>query len=592
MEDILKQFGYNSFRDGQKESIDSILSGQDTISILPTGAGKSFIYQFAAVAKGKGLTLVISPLISLMQDQVGSLAKLEIAGAYCNSSQTEEEQMVVLSRAVTGKIQILFVSPERAVSKSFLRIFEKMNVQLLVIDEAHCISSWGHDFRPEYKELFVLRNTHANSFPILALTATATKEVIDDISKSLQLKNHKLIKTSFYRKNLHYSVEYFHKLDEKFQRLLEIVKEFQTSKDKVIIYSSTRAHVEKIYAFLKKEKFKVGKYHAGRSDLDRDKNYSSFVNGKSNVLVATNAFGMGVDQPNVRLVIHFQAPSSVEAYYQESGRAGRDGKDSNCILFFQKSDFVVQSFLQKKKFSQNASLDFLQKYSLSKECRAKFLCKFFGEDIKPCGSCDICLETVSGSRVQFETNEKIREERKKERSGVHLSDAEKESILEQVKEYPAKYWAKIHILTLKGSKSSPVLRRKLETANQYGKLKHIPEESIQREIDLLLEKGVFLLAGGKYQKLFHKDFPPLKRQKSVTSQGSTHLAKLKNYRDRTAKRLRWKKYMVLNNQALRLIAESKPTTLQELQEIRGVGPAKIQKFGNDILKIMNGEQDF
>lgn len=393
MEKLLKKyFGYDKFRSNQKDIIHNVISGKDTLVLMPTGGGKSISFQIPALHLN-GVTIVISPLISLMKDQVESLKLNKIPAEYLSSTMSQIDQDEILFRTINNEVKLLYISPERLATKSFRDFLKKINLSLITIDEAHCISEWGHDFREDYRKLKSLKSDFP-LIPIIALTATATTKVKNDILKQLNLDEPKVFQTSFNRENLNIQVR------DKKNSLAKILALVEKNKNEsIIIYCHSRKDCENLSDELNKYGFKSIVYHAGLSSKKRDLNQELFINDKVNIIVATIAFGMGIDKSNVRLVIHNTFSKSIEGYYQEIGRAGRDGLESNCVLFYSKEDkrkhefFINYSNSSNSRKESNIKLQDMISFCETSKCRKKFILEYFGENfnIENCGSCDICL---------------------------------------------------------------------------------------------------------------------------------------------------------------------------------------------------------
>lgn len=597
MRAALAVFGLTELRPGQGDAVRALIEGRDALVILPTGGGKSLIYQLPAVMQDSGITLVVSPLIALMKDQTDALKSRGIAAEFCNSTQDELEQRRVLSHAVTGKIKLLYVSPERALSSDFRALLPRMNVRLIAVDEAHCISQWGHDFRPEYRSLHQLRAASGGNVPVAALTATATERVIKDVVSALDLRDYSLVKKSFFRPNLNYRIEYPASDAEKQSLLLHLLEEGnfrQRHAGKCIIYCATRKKVEQIFEFLKAHGFNAGRYHAGRSSAGREKMHDSYAAGKVNILVATNAFGMGMDAPDVRMVLHYQVPASIDAYYQESGRAGRDGRESQCVLFFNNADFVTQSFIAGSGSGSDGLLAYVREFGFSQTCRQTFLCGYFGEQISGCGKCDFCLAGDANAGRSFLDREREKKQNHQTRSAYAFTTEETEAIFTVLREFPGKFGKKILAGILRGSKARDIIRYRLSQSSVYGALAHVPEESIVRFFEDAIMAGQIRIAGTKYPRIYLAENPPQKRKtpeeaanrKPGRSSESELLRQLRSYRDREARRLKWKKYMVLQNAILVRIAAMKPESQADLALVKGLGQARVERFGREILRIV------
>lgn len=563
-------------------------------------------YQLPALverALGRGTTLVISPLIALMQDQVDALMGRGVMAAALNSSLSRYEQEEVESALEAGLLDVLMVSPERAAKPQFRRLLADCEIALVAVDEAHCVSSWGHDFRPEYMRLGELRQiVHA---PMMALTATATPRVVNEIISGLGLKQVEVIRGSFARPNLHFSVRHESSHDERISQVVAMLDKHElrgnTGSGRAIIYCASRKKVETVASELRSTNYRVGYYHAGRPLEARLKAQSAFESGRTRVLVATNAFGMGIDYPDVRVIVHFQAPGSLEAYYQEAGRASRDGQPGHCLMFFSAGDMTLQRRLVRNASDRKRSggaLASIEAYADSTNCRQESLCRHFDPDaqLAVCGCCDIC---VSGDEVAAE---------REATRAAHLASIEQlrgdelETVVSAVGNLRKPVGKSSLARALRGSKAKALRKYGLQNLPELGDLKERSEASIVAAIEELLNCGRLAPKGQKYPTVWlpgkavrskasadastSSSSRSGQRRKRNTAKTSNLRRALELYRNRTAKKLSWKPYMVLHKKVILQLEETRPKTLEQLYEIDGMGPAKVDRFGWELLDIV------
>ncbi len=590
-------FGHPAFRIGQREAIEAVLAGRDAVVLLPTGAGKSSCYQVPAVAfarRGHGTTIVISPLIALMNDQVGSLTARGVPAAAIHSHQEPEEQREVIDRLVRGDLAILYVSPERAVLPSFKSLLGRARIAMIAIDEAHCVSQWGHDFRPEYMRLRELREVI--DVPTIALTATATPRVLEEVASSLELRDPATVRGDFRRPNLAFEVA-LHRGDE--PRIAATIEALdraglraRSGAGKAIIYCSTRKKTETVADRLSSAGFGVGCYHAGRTASARERAQKSFALGKTRVLVATSAFGMGVDYPDVRVIVHFQAPGSLEAYYQEAGRAGRDGEAGHCLLLFGQADLMTQRRLNdgasgSNKTRTEEALVAIERYATGSACRQRVLCAHFTgtEDHAACDRCDACTDPDRVRAVQVE--------RAADGPPCILAEtlgaAERQLILDAVGSLNRPIGKGNLAKALRGSKSKAMTAHGLLHLAQYGQLATATEDSIAATIEQLIHERRLVRRGRKYPTVSMPGAGSARERTSRTSQPSrtsSIMRELDAYRRKMARQLKWKAYMIFQRATIAAIEKQRPTSREALARIPGLGVAKIARFGDDILAVV------
>jgi ATP-dependent DNA helicase RecQ len=590
-------FGHEAFRPGQEAAEQALLEGRDVVVLLPTGGGKSLCFQVPALALargGKGSTVVISPLISLMHDQVRALKELGVAAEALNSTLNPAEQRRVLHAFSSGELELLYVSPERAAQQGFRRVLEETRVALLAIDEAHCVSQWGHDFRPEYMRLRELRRRV--DCPLIALTATATRRVLEELTVELQMEDPELVEGGFVRENLRFEV---HALATDVARIAKLERALaEAGEGRTIVYCSTRKKTQRVSKALCAAGWKAGYYHAGRTKLARARAEAAFASGKKPILVATNAFGMGVDFPDVRLLVHFQTPGSVEAYYQEAGRAGRDGQPSRCLLFFGAADLVTQRRLStprgcsaRQRARAESALDAMLAYVDARSCRQQAMSDYFGssEARGPCGRCDCCCGELRDDEARASSTSPASPP-----DAPPVPSGLEERTLEGLADLDKPVGRLNLARALRGSKAKSVTKLGLARLAAYGDFAEFKEAEVLAALDLLLEGGQLERRGRKYPKLWLAGRPVPARgggragsKKGTTKSRRSELARaLENYRQRSARRLKWKPYMVFHRKVITAVDRQRPTTLEELARIPGLGPAKVERFGEDILALI------
>ncbi len=597
---LKKYFGYDSFRPGQEVLVDAILEGRDTLGIMPTGAGKSLCYQVPALLM-PGITLVISPLISLMKDQVTTLNQAGIHAAYLNSSLTQGQYLTALRNMQRGQYKIVYVAPERLMTDSFQEAVRGITLSMLSVDEAHCISQWGQDFRPSYLRIHEFVET-LNYRPVIsAFTATATREVREDILALLDLRDPVSLTTGFDRKNLKFIVQ--HPRD-KMQTVLNYLKE--NEQECGIIYCLTRKTVEEVCERLQREGYSATRYHAGLSDRERQENQEAFIYDQKQIMVATNAFGMGIDKSNVRYVIHYNMPKNIESYYQEAGRAGRDGLPSECLLLYAGQDVITNQFFIDKmegseamddetaRMVQERERERLRKmtfYCTTNECLRDYILRYFGEyGSNYCGNCSNCL-------TQFEEKDVTETARK---------------LVGCVKESRWNYGMTMIVDTVHGSRNAKVIRGRMDENPYYGSCSQVPVYQLRQVMNHLILNGYLLLTddnypvvrlteqskelleGGTVTMKVAKEQPKEKakpekekRSRMPKLEGDIDpelFAQLRELRLELAKKEKVPPYIVFSDKTLAQMCLLKPRTRAKMLEVSGVGEFKYEKYGERFLQ--------
>ena len=577
---LKKYFGYDTFRESQEEVIGSILSRHDTLVVMPTGGGKSLCYQVPALLLD-GVTLVVSPLISLMKDQVDSLKAMGISSEYINSSLSSVETSSILRKMSEGEYKIVYVAPERLNNPEFIQRISGVKISQLAVDEAHCISQWGHDFRRSYLGVAGFVENLVQRPVLTAFTATATPKVRGDIVKNLGI-NPKVFITGFDRENLKFSLV-------KGVNSLDYIKKYlkEHSGEAGIVYCATRKEVDAIYNELKDRKYKVGRYHAGLNDRERQVSQEDFIHDRIEVMVATNAFGMGIDKSNVRFVIHSNLPKDLESYYQEAGRAGRDGLDSHCILIFNPKDIKTQRFfIENNEFESSQEiidikyekLSAMVNYCHTSKCLRSYVLEYFGENgMECCDNCSSCLDSGEEQDITVEAQKII-------------------SCIGRTKE---RYGVNVIVGILSGSRNKNILQLGLDKVSTYGLLSRYPQKEIRSLVDLLIGDGFIEVTTGEYPTLrltekaygFIKNGEKLYRRTAVVEKTEVYgysvaFEKLKELRLELAKEEGRPPFTVFSDATLREMAKTLPTSRDDLLNISGVGDVKFERYGNRFMSLM------
>lgn len=595
---VLKEyFGHSSFREGQAEIIDAVLSGRDAFGIMPTSAGKSLCFQIPAIMS-EGVALVVSPLISLMKDQVNSLIQSGIRAAYLNSSLTPQQYDTALSYAARGAYKLIYVAPERLGNPAFLSFAAGARISLVAVDEAHCVSQWGQDFRPSYLLIREFVSRLPVRPPVAAFTATATPEVRSDIRAMLGLADPLEITTGFDRANLRFSVV---KPKDKFSETLNVIK--RNPGRSGIIYCSTRKTVEEVCAKLTEKGYSCGRYHAGLPDEERRRTQDDFIFDRIQYITATNAFGMGIDKSNVGFVLHYNCPKDIESYYQEAGRAGRDGEKAECVLLYSPRDIRTAEFLidQPSEYAEfdeetaeavrqrnHERLRQITAYCNTTGCLREYILRYFGEKHDPfCGNCSNCLTGFEDTDVTDEARKIL-------------------SCVYRAREHRAAVGAAMITEILRGSKSERVTSRGYDKISTYGLLADVPAQRIRQITDRLISDGCIrvdgeykvlvltvkakgLLSGG--EKLIMKLPRTVKRRREKAGSGiysldSALFGRLKTLRSRLAAEAHVPAYIIFTDSSLRDICLKCPVTEEELLDCSGIGRAKAQRYGSRIIETV------
>ncbi|MDI3485532.1 MAG: ATP-dependent helicase RecQ [Methanolobus sp.] len=604
-ETLSKYFGYSDFRPLQKEIINDVLNDRDTFVLMPTGGGKSLCYQLPALLKD-GITVVVSPLISLMKDQVDSLKENGVDAAYLNSTLKPAQSKRIYDELKRGEIKILYVAPERLTMSGTITLLKSLNVSLFAIDESHCISEWGHDFRPEYRKLGMLKKKFPE-IPIIALTATATPKVREDTIKQLGIEQCGVYIASFNRQNLFYRVR---AKKDTYNNLLKYLR--KKKGESGIIYCQSRRTVDSLTTKLRKDGFNALSYHAGLTDLQRAKNQEMFIKDRADIVVATIAFGMGIDKPNVRFVIHYDLPKNLEGYYQETGRGGRDGLECECVLFFSRGDkYKIEYFIKQKDKKEERDIAIKQlndmvDYCESNICRRKVLLRYFGEEIPEdnCGKCDVCLQP----RIEVDGTTEAR------------------LIIKCIQDLNQRFGMNQVIDVLTGSRAKKITDKKHHLLKSFGQGDKYSKNEWQDMAREMVRQDVIKVEGARYPLLklnkksleildgkrtvtftrkvedaqteyepvisdidkdeFEEEYNPVVHRRISDDPDKILFDKLKELRISLAQMQDVPPYIIFADTSLRQMAARRPATKEEMLKITGVGEYKLKKYGDMFLKAI------
>lgn len=583
---LKKHYGYDQFRPAQEPVVESLLAGRDTLAIMPTGAGKSICFQIPALMF-PGITLVISPLISLMKDQVDAMREQGIDATFINSTLSSEESRERLAGIAHGSYKLVYVAPERLDTDYFQSILERQTISMVAVDEAHCLSQWGHDFRPSYQQIAPFIAGLRRRPLVAAFTATATPEVREDIIRLLGLQDPAVHVSGFDRPNLYFGVITG---EDKDSFLLHYIEDHP--RDAGIIYAATRKNVERIYAYLQKHHVAIGRYHAGLSDEERERTQDDFLYDNLQVIAATNAFGMGIDKSNVRFVIHYNMPKSLEGYYQEAGRAGRDGEPGECLLLYAPQDILTQKYLinvstddEERKAHNLAKLQRMIDYCHTPDCLRAFIIRYFGgtPEKAECGNCSNCRANREKADVTTEA----------------------QMVFSCIYRMHERYGTTLVAQVLKGSSEKRIRDLHLDALSTYGLMKDKPLKEIRLLIQRFIATDYLTLTESEYPVLrlappaydvlrgqlkVFQPLPQTKKRRASAPADAGLFETLRALRKDIASREQIPPYLIFSDATLRDMCRVRPKNLEAMREVKGVGERKLARFGKEFLAAILAEK--